>query len=382
MLMLVYGWRKLKTNGVGHGGDREGSGVLPSPYAASPRPLASPHLSLYACMFHSNYSVCRNLMGVYTLCWVALPRLNSCYNEFGMIFGIIATIVTLLRAAAHHLLPPGAAHLLMLIVAGIFPALSIFGMLVFLRSFTFSWRLSTEGHTTLPGLWAVCQYNSSPEVHLVAWQTMSFWLPVQEFLLGLTMAATFHAHPFIVACDVVLQAGIILLVFFSSRLVLDEHISPVAFVTLVGMSLHVAGWLLSLRLNEPTVAAWRAHKRSKIKSGAAPLEVATGRASGHAPKPGGGGGGGSSGVADHGTSRRVKRPGTTVHVPTVDGWLEERDWRARASTCTEAYVQVLHDARGEAIVQACLLGLAFAHESASMPLPGAARWWRQGGGAR
>jgi len=172
---------------------------------------------------------------------------------------------------------------------------------------------------------------------------MSFWLPVQEFLLGLTMAATFHAHPFIVACDVVLQAGIILLVFFSSRLVLDEHISPVAFVTLVGMSLHVAGWLLSLRLNEPTVAAWRAHKRSKIKSGAAPLEVATGRAGGHAPKPGGGGGGGSSGGADHGTSRRVKRPGTTVHVPTVDGWLEERDWRARASTCTEAYVQVLRD---------------------------------------
>ena len=64
---------------------------------------------------------------------------------------------------------------------------------------------------------------------------------------------------------------------------------------LVGLSLHVAGWLLSLRLNEPTVAAWRAHRRSKMRSGAAPLEVGTGQAGGHAPQPGGGGGGGSGG---------------------------------------------------------------------------------------
>ena len=41
----------------------------------------------------------------------------------------------------------------------------------------------------------------------------------------------------------------------------------------------------------------------------------------------------------------MKLPGTTVN-----GWLEEREWRARASTCTEAYVQVLHDAHREAIV--------------------------------
>ena len=328
--------------------------MLPSPYAASPLPLAAPHLGLYACMFHTNYFVCRNLMGVYTLCFFALPLLNACYNEIGMTFGIIAMIVTLLRVAAHHLLPPGAAHALMLLVTGLVPALSIFGMLALLRSFTFSWRLSAEGHTTVPGLWAVCPYNSSPEVHLVAWQTMSFWLPVQEFLLGLTMAATFHAHPFIVACDVVLQAGIIILLFFSSRLVLDEHISPVAIVTFAALGVHVAGWLLSLRLNEPTVAAWHAHRRSRVRRGAAPLEVATGRAGGHAPQPGGdgGNGGGGSGGADHGASRRVKRPGTNVHVPTVDGWLEERDWRARASTCTEAYVQVLHDSQGKAVVQA------------------------------
>ena len=212
-----------------------------------------------------------------------------------MPFGMMATLVTLLRVGAHHLLPPSAAHLLMLFVIGLVPVLSIFGMLAFLRSFTFSWRLSTQGHTTVPGLWTVCPYNSSPEVHLIAWQTISFWLPVQEFLLGLTMAATFHAHPFIVACDVVLQAGVITLLFFSSRLVLDEHISPVACVTLVGQGVHVAGWLLSLRLNEPTVAAWRAHRRSKIRSGAAPLEVATSRAGSHAPQPGGGGGGGSGG---------------------------------------------------------------------------------------
>ena len=160
-------------------------------------------------MFRTNYFVSRNLSCVYTLFWGALPLLNSCYNELGTSFGIVATIVALLRVAVHHLLPPGAAHVLMLFVIGFVPALSVFGMLAFLRSFTFSWRLSTEGHTTVPGLWAVCQYNSSPEVHLVAWQTISFRLPVQEFLLGLTMAATFHAHPFIVACDVVLQAGII-----------------------------------------------------------------------------------------------------------------------------------------------------------------------------
>ena len=202
---MVYFWRN---DGVGHGGDGEGSGVLPSPYAASPLPLAVPDLGLHACMFRTNYFVSRNLSCVYTLFWGALPLLNSCYNELGTSFGIVATIVALLRVAVHHLLPPGAAHVLMLFVIGFVPALSVFGMLAFLRSFTFSWRLSTEGHTTVPGLWAVCQYNSSPEVHLVAWQTMSFWLPVQEFLLGLTMAATFHAHPFIVACDVVLQAGI------------------------------------------------------------------------------------------------------------------------------------------------------------------------------
>ena len=203
---MVYFWRN---DGVGHGGDGEGSGVLPSPYAASPLPLAVPDLGLHACMFRTNYFVSRNLSCVYTLFWGALPLLNSCYNELGTSFGIVATIVALLRVAVHHLLPPGAAHVLMLFVIGFVPALSVFGMLAFLRSFTFSWRLSTEGHTTVPGLWAVCQYNSSPEVHLVAWQTISFWLPVQEFLLGLTMAATFHAHPFIVACDVVLQAGII-----------------------------------------------------------------------------------------------------------------------------------------------------------------------------
>ena len=90
---MVYGF---------YDGDGEGSGVLPSPYAASPLPLAAPHLGLYACMFRTNYFVCRNLMGVYTLCFFALPLLNSCYNEMGISFGIMATIVTLLRVAAHH----------------------------------------------------------------------------------------------------------------------------------------------------------------------------------------------------------------------------------------------------------------------------------------
>lgn len=232
--------------------------MLPSPYAASPLPLAAPYLGFYACIFRTNYFFSRNLMGVYTLFWFALPLLNSCYKEFVMPFGMMATLVTLLRVGAHHLLPPSAAHLLMLFVIGLVPVLSIFGMLAFLRSFTFSWRLSTQGHTTVPGLWTVCPYNSSPEVHLIAWQTISFWLPVQEFLLGLTMAATFHAHPFIVACDVVLQAGVITLLFFSSRLVLDEHISPVACVTLVPR--RSRGGLAAL------APAQRAHRRRMARA--------------------------------------------------------------------------------------------------------------------
>ena len=128
---MVYFWRD---DGVGHGGDGEGSGVLPSPYAASPLPLAVPDLGVHACMFRTNYFVSRNLLAVYTLFWTALPLLNSCYNELGTSFGAIATICLLLRVAVHHLLPPGAAHVLMLFVVGFIPVLSVFGMLAFLRS--------------------------------------------------------------------------------------------------------------------------------------------------------------------------------------------------------------------------------------------------------
>ena len=355
MLRLVYGWRKGETNGFGHDGNGEsGVALLPS-HAMPPLPDVALRLGFYAWIFRSNYCVSRNLIVMVTLCWVALPVLNSCYNEFSKVFVALGLFFTLLRVAAHHLLPSGPAHLLVLGVAGVIPVLAIFGMLAFLRSFTFSWRLSTEGGILAdPGLWAGCQYNSSPEVHLLAWQTLSFWLPVEEFVLGLLQAATFHAHPFLVACDVVLQAGILLLVFHSSRLVLDETISPVALVALVAQSMHVAGWLLSLRLNEPTVATWHARRAPKLRPEAPPLEDATGGEGSLTPQPrkeggsgggsggrggGSGGSGSSGGGADHDASRRMK-------FPTVDGWLEERNWRARASTCTEAYLQVLQDVGG------------------------------------
>jgi hypothetical protein len=187
-----------------------------------PATMAAEHRGAQRLGFHPWLFRCTGRRSVlaavgYTLAWSALPLLDGCFSEIGMAFTAIATGVTLLRAAAHHLLPPRLAHQLLLVVACFVPPVSIFGLISYLRSFYFSWRLAVPTPAPVSGLWAVCNENSSPEVHVGAWRTMALWLPVQEFLLGLTQAITFHASPLMVASDVVLQLGIVILLYLSAR---------------------------------------------------------------------------------------------------------------------------------------------------------------------
>ena len=179
----------------------------------------------------------------------------------------------------------------------------------------------------------------------------------------------------------------------QSRTVLDEHISPVALVLLVGLGTHVAGWLVALRLNEPLVAAWHAPEAPRFgappppppqhdehrgaaggpsgRNGAAAVAAAAAASAsacaattppegngGAARAQGGGGGGGGGGA---------KRAGST-HAPTVHGWLVAREWRARASASVAAYVQVLREGGAkvvgldEAQAQLVLAGGADLHQ--------------------